>query len=505
MKNNWKWTAAVLCAVGLFKEFVPSAPFLLEYAVEFRNFTSEEVTHEILPVTTYGYLASLLVLLFITDFLRYKPVILLGGVAAVATWGITIHLYEGMFYATLRQIVDSITSATDIAYLTYMYANVDRQHYKQVTSYTHSAMHTGKFLAGLCGQLLLSYHVMELDTINYLSLVGVTMFFITALFLPNVKRSIYFHPRSSSTVSRISTIHNSNGNANVPMKKRSNSISQRVVNYPFKKRLNRALHALWRDFKIAYFNRYVLRWSLWWSIAFAVYLQIGMYAESLWKEIEDETHEHNLNGAIDASHALLSAVFAIVLPYVKLPWERWGEIYLSFISLIQGAIILWMSQTHHLYVAYICYIIFQTMFHVVIIIASSEVAESVKEDSEAFIFGINTLIALVIQAILTILITGEQGFELGIRDEFVVYGLYSSLLGVIFLLIAIQNRNKHWEVHSQPEGGCTEHEFSENVCSGTIVTMSNETKGSVSAVNGIAGVDVKRVGIGVTQDSNSKY
>jgi len=164
-------------------------------------------------------------------------------------------------------------------------------------------MHTGKFLAGLVGQLLLSYHAMELDTINYLSLVGVIMFFITALFLPNVKRSIYFHPRNSFIASRVGDIP---GNVQVPMKKRSNSITHWVANYPLKKRLGLTARAFWRDFKIAYSNRYVLRWSLWWSIAFAVYLQIGMYAESLWKEIEDETHEHNLNGAIDASHALLS-------------------------------------------------------------------------------------------------------------------------------------------------------------------------------------------------------
>lgn len=212
----------------------------------------------------------------------------------------------------------SISSSTDIAYLTYLYANVDRQHYRQVTSYTHSAMHTGKFLAGLCGQLLLSYHVLGLEKINYLSLFGVTMFFITALFLPTVKRSIYFHPRANSTISAIfgfnttcttsaSTTDTSEAAAAAAaIKKRSNSIHQRVANYPFRKRLKRARDAFWRDFKIAYCNRYVLRWSLWWSIAFAVYLQIGMYVESLWKVIEDETHEHNFNGAIDASHALLS-------------------------------------------------------------------------------------------------------------------------------------------------------------------------------------------------------
>lgn len=222
--------------------------------------------------------------------------------------------------------MESISSSTDIAYLTYLYANVDRQHYRQVTSYTHSAMHTGKFLAGLCGQLLLSYQVMGLDKINYLSLFGVTMFFLTALFLPTVKRSIYFHPRANSTISAIfgfnttacatsaSTTDTSDAAAAsaaaaaaaAAVKKRSNSIHQRVANYPFRKRLKRARDAFWRDFKIAYCNRYVLRWSIWWSIAFAVYLQIGIYVESLWKAIEDETHEHNFNGGIDASHALLS-------------------------------------------------------------------------------------------------------------------------------------------------------------------------------------------------------
>lgn len=121
----------------------------------------------------------------------------------------------------------------------------------------------------------------------------------------------------------------------------------------------------------------------------------------------------------------------------------------------------------------------------------SEVAESVKEDSEAFIFGINTLLALVIQTFLTLLVTGEQGFELDIRDEFVVYGVYSSLLGVIFLMIAIQNRNKHWDVHTLPPHhqncGIAEHDFSENVCSGTVIAViSGDVKSSVFPTSSIS-------------------
>lgn len=43
---GWKRIAFVLCGVGLFKEFFPSAPFIVEYAMapEHGNFTDDEVT-----------------------------------------------------------------------------------------------------------------------------------------------------------------------------------------------------------------------------------------------------------------------------------------------------------------------------------------------------------------------------------------------------------------------------------------------------------------------------
>jgi len=55
---------------------------------------------------------------------------------------------------------------------------------------------------------------------------------------------------------------------------------------------------------------------------------------------------------------------------------------------------------------------------------------------------------LIIQTILTYAVTSEHGFDLGIRDEFVVYAIYSCLLGLLFLLIALQRRNRNWEIDS---------------------------------------------------------
>lgn len=170
---------------------------------------------------------------------------------------------------------------------------MDRSHYRKVTSYSHSALHTGRFLGGVAGQLILSGHFLHLDKLNYVTLAGVSLSLLVSLFLPTVKRSIYFDARFSvisnfsgftsndgrrvSSVATISTLSSGERKMGMSMPK--------PKQVGAKKRIVRASRALVRDFKIAYSNRYVLKWSLWWSIAQAIYLQVGIYAEPLWKEV----------------------------------------------------------------------------------------------------------------------------------------------------------------------------------------------------------------------------
>jgi len=204
-----------------------------------------------------------------------------------------------------------------------MYANVDKSFYRRVTSYSHSALHLGRFLGGITGQIAVSSEYLAIDQLNYLTLGGVIFAFFVSIFLPQVKRSIYFHPRLSVISTLNGDIGGRGGDSGsrpgttrssiLPTSSPSSSISANtrklsmmMKNVGLKKRLIRAYRALVRDFKIAYTNRYVLKWSLWWSIAQAIYLQVGIYAEPLWKEIEEETHESIYNGVIDASHAFLS-------------------------------------------------------------------------------------------------------------------------------------------------------------------------------------------------------
>ena len=48
------------------------------------------MNQDIFPVGTYSYLIALVIVFLVTDLLRYKPVIILDGLFAVATWSLLI-------------------------------------------------------------------------------------------------------------------------------------------------------------------------------------------------------------------------------------------------------------------------------------------------------------------------------------------------------------------------------------------------------------------------------
>jgi thiamine transporter 2/3 len=62
--------------------------------------------------------------------------------------------------------------STEVAYFTYAYAKVDKEHYQKVTSYSRSALLTGHFIASLTGQFLVKADLMDYKQLNYLTLAG---------------------------------------------------------------------------------------------------------------------------------------------------------------------------------------------------------------------------------------------------------------------------------------------------------------------------------------------
>jgi solute carrier family 19 (thiamine transporter), member 2/3 len=196
---------------------------------------------------------------------------------------------------------------------------------------------------------------------------------------------------------------------------------------------NRARQLLWEHFIQAYSNKTVLIWSIFWSLAMGGFLQIQSYVQLLWLDID--SGKDSYNGAVEATLTLFGAISCLVAGFIPSEkFEKFDLWIMTACSLVEGTMIIVSSITEEIWIAYAMYISFGIIYMFMITLASATVAKNLEEDSFALIFGINTLFALVVQTILTVVVISETGLGLSKRGQFLVFGGYFVALAVIFLI-----------------------------------------------------------------------
>jgi thiamine transporter 2/3 len=200
---------------------------------------------------------------------------------------------------------------------------------------------------------------------------------------------------------------------------------------------NRATKLIYEHFVQAYTNKTVILWSIWWSLAMAGFLQIQSYMQLLWKEI-DPNQENFYNGAVEALLTLFGSISALVAGFISSRgFEKYDLWILSFCSLLEGIMIIYSSLTQNVWIAYAMYVFFGILYMFMITIASATVAKNLADDCFALIFGINSMVALVIQTILTISVVSESGLGLSPRGQFLVFGGYFVVLAFVYFLASL--------------------------------------------------------------------
>lgn len=192
-------------------------------------------------------------------------------------------------------------SSTEVAYYTYIYAKVDRDHYSKVTSYTYSAIFVGRFFGSIVSQILVTTNAMNYHQLNFISLGCVSIALAFSLCLPPVKRSIYFHRDTSQTQSLV-----------VPSQPQTQPVPEvAVIQLTFQEKFRNSRRYMWQDLVAAYGNAYVLKWSIWWAVATAGHLQIINFIQMLWEVIvtENGSGTQDYNGVVEATHTFISMYF----------------------------------------------------------------------------------------------------------------------------------------------------------------------------------------------------
>uniref|UniRef100_A0A8D2NYW4 Solute carrier family 19 member 2 n=1 Tax=Zosterops lateralis melanops TaxID=1220523 RepID=A0A8D2NYW4_ZOSLA len=361
-----------------FRYVRPSEPFLTRYLLGPHKNLSET---QIYPVWTYSYLALLFPVFLATDYLRYKPVVLLQGLSLIVTWFMLLYA-QGLRAVQFLEFFYGMGTATDIAYYSYIYSVVDINLYQKVTSYCRSATLVGYTVGSVSGQVLVSVAGWSLFSLNVISLTSISVAFGTAWFLPMPQKSLFFHHLSKALPGQgragqvgLSALSDTCLGLNISLPFLLQSLQKQKVD------IVKVLKDLWRDFLQCYSSRTLLCWSVWWALSTCGYFQVINYAQGLWEMVLPSPSADIYNGAVEAASTLLSyttyaflpltgAVAVVVVGHIKTSWAMWGEVALALFSFLIAAAVYVMDTVHNIWVCYASYVIFRIIYMMLITIAT---------------------------------------------------------------------------------------------------------------------------------------
>ncbi|XP_078420694.1 thiamine transporter 2-like [Cetorhinus maximus] len=454
--NGWRHPTMLLCAFGFFSMMRPSEPFLTPYLIgPAKNLTTEQVTNEIFPVWTYSYLAMLIPVFLVTDYLRYKPIIVLQGVSFIITW-LMLLFAQGVLAMQFLEFTFGIVSATEVAYYSYIYSVVNSEHYQKVTSYCRSVTLVAYTLGSILGQILVSVWNAPYFYLNVIALVSVSIAFLSSILLPMPKTSMFFHTKEAEKIqdppstedvkpkSENSSHQNNPDIANCSqLPAMSDGNGSDLVQATEQKNVLNVLFKLWSDFKRCYSSPQIFYWSIWWALASCGYYQVANYMQVLWDHVEPSQNATVYNGGVEAVSTFMSAVTSFAVGYIKLDWAIWGELALGVFSTVNSGALFAIDLSNNIWVCYAGYVVFKATYMLLITIATFQIAANLSMERYALLFGVNTFVALLLQTILTIIVVDSRGLGLDIITQFLIYGSYFAAISGLFFIRGIYVLIRH--------------------------------------------------------------
>ncbi|XP_026710399.1 thiamine transporter 2-like [Athene cunicularia] len=445
--QSWIYPTLIICANGFLSTMRPSESFLTPYLTgPDKNLTIEEVTNQIFPVWTYSYLALLFPVFLITDYMRYKPVLLLQGISFVITWLLLLFAH-GVAAMQVVEFFYGMVTATEVAYYAYIYSVVSTDRYQRVTSYCRSITLVAATIAAVLGQLLVSLAGVSYFHLNAITLASVSLALVCSFFLPMPQKSMFFHRKDVSETlpgpDKAAATGGTDGPPSRPEDKSSASADrapapeQQAENAKPQSHMLRVLVQLGRDLRDCYSSRKLLYWSLWWALATAGFNQVLNYIQVLW-DFRAPSHSSAVyNGAVEAIATFLGSATSMAVGCIKINWDLSGELTLGIFSAMDAGSLFLMHFTDNIWACYAGYLAFKACYMFLITIATFQIAVNLSMERYALMFGFNNFVAVVIQTILTVVVVDSKGLGLDISTQFLIYGSYFTFISGIFLIRSI--------------------------------------------------------------------
>ncbi|XP_074883877.1 reduced folate transporter [Buteo buteo] len=442
LDQRWKLQVFYLCFYGFMTQIRPGESFVTPYLLGAdKNFTQAEVTNVIIPVMTYSYMAVLVPIFLLTDYLRYKPVLVLQSLSHISIW-LLLVLGTSVLAMQLMEFFYSVTMAARIAYSSYIFSLVTPSRYQRMASYSRSAVLLGVFTSSVLGQLCVTLGGVSFLTLSYISLGFVSFGLILSLFLERPRRSLFFNRPEGAVPTELDKMAGGDGGGG------TRGWREAVLC-----RMLREVGALAKQPQLRL-------WSLWWVFNSAGYYLVLYYVQILWKEIYPTMDNRRVyNGGVDAASTLLGAGASLAAGYVKIRWRLWSELVIGVVTAFQAGLLLLMNTTSNIWLCYAAYVLFRGSYQFLVPLAIFQIATSLSKELCALVFGVNTFFAIVLKTIITIIVADKRGLGLSVHPQFYVYFGYFTLLAVVYLVAAVcvgirHSRHKQLAEPALPKEPC---------------------------------------------------
>uniref|UniRef100_A0A5S6QZR1 Reduced folate carrier n=1 Tax=Trichuris muris TaxID=70415 RepID=A0A5S6QZR1_TRIMR len=378
----------VLIVYGLFKEFRPVLPYFNEYlTTSRRNFTDEVLNHQVYPVWTYAYLGFLLPVLLLSDYTRHFIFVILGNCGQLVTM-VSMIFGTSISAMKIMEVGYGLATACEVAYTSFVYSMVESsEDYQKITSWMRASVLVGMSSSFATGQILILVGINDLDIHAYISLAAVVISFMLVSSLrcwPQLKQR-------------------------TEPKRLRNVFSLGFLN-AYKKQCRR--------FKNCYNSLFLAKWSMFWALSTCGHLQVSNFVQNLWSTIAEENGESvAYNGLTEAINALTGAAGAFIVQYVHLNWFFIGDICLFAVLGFQTALLVAVSRTNTLVVAYVLQVFYCFLYQTSTTVSTFLIAREAPAKYHGLIFGTNTFLSLCLQTILTLVVADSSGLALPVKFQ----------------------------------------------------------------------------------------
>ncbi|KAE8580708.1 hypothetical protein XENTR_v10024507 [Xenopus tropicalis] len=396
---------------------------LTEPREEFHKRAGEDpmVTNEITPVLSYSYMAVLVPVFLLTDYLRYKPVLILQSLSHISVWLLLIFGTD-VIAMQFMEFFYGITMAARVAYSSYIFSLVSPTNYQRAAGYSRSSVLMGVFTSAVLGQLCISLAGVPFKTLNYISLGFMALGLILTLFLKRPERSLFFNKSISK---QENGIHLSEEQKAIPGAKTGGFCSGCR---------NFVIIRMLMELKGTVRNPRLRLWSLWWIFNSAGYYLMLYYVQILWNTIYPTIDNRKVyNGGVDAASTLLGAITSFAAGHIKIRWNLWSELVIGLVTAFQAGLLILMNTTENIWVCYVAYVLFRSSYQFLVPIAIFQIASNLSKELCALVFGVNTFFATILKTIITIIIADKRGLALSVHPQFYVYFAYFTVLAVLYL------------------------------------------------------------------------